>query len=54
MVHDDNLSLEPLSIHGWDVLGVGGDVSSLDILNGQVLDVETNVVSWNGLSDLLV
>jgi len=54
MVHDDNLSLEELGVHSWLSLGVGGDVSSLDILNGEVLNVETNVVSWNGLSDGLV
>jgi len=54
MVHDDNLSLEELGVHGWDVLGIRGDVSSLDVSDGETLDVETNVVSWDGLSDLLV
>ena len=54
MVHDDNLGLEPLSVHGWGVLGVGGNVSSLDVGNGKTLNVETNIVSWNSLSDLLV
>ena len=33
MVHDDNLGLEVFSIHGWDVLGIRSDVTSLDILN---------------------
>ena len=54
MVHNDNLSLEPLGISGWHVLGVGGDETSLDILDRETLDVETNIVSWNSLSDLLV
>lgn len=36
------------------VLGVGTDVSSSDILDGDVLDVETDVVSWETLGDLLV
>jgi len=54
MVHDDNLSLEELGVHSWLSLGVGSDVSSLDILNGEVLDVETNIVSWNSFSDRLV
>ena len=31
VVHDDNLGLEPLGIGGWDVLGVGSDVTSLDV-----------------------
>merc|ERR1719329_1825617 len=54
MVHDDNLGLEPLGIGSWDVLGVGGDETSLDIGDRETLNVETNIVSWNGLSDLLV
>ena len=33
MVHDDNLGLEVFSVHGWDVLGIRSDVTSLDILN---------------------
>ena len=54
MVHNDNLSLEELGIGSWVVLGIGGNETSLDILDGETLDVEANVVSWNGLSDLLV
>merc|ERR1712023_448678 len=54
MVHNDNLSLEELSVHGWRVLGIRSDVSSLDISDGKTLDVETDIVSWNGLLDLLV
>lgn len=54
MVHDDDLSLEVIGVHGWLVLGVGGDVTSLDVSDGKSLDVETNVVSWDGLSDGLV
>ena len=54
MVHDDNLSFEPLGVHSWLSLGVGGDVSSLDISDREILDVETNIVSWNSLGDRLV
>jgi len=54
MVEDDNLSDEGGGILGWVILGVGADITSLDILDGQVLDVETNVVTWGGLIDLLV
>jgi len=49
MVKDNNLGEEHLSILGWVVLGVRADISSLDILDGQVLDVETNIVSWESL-----
>merc|ERR1719449_58652 len=36
------------------VLGVRGDVSSLDVLHGDVLDVEADVVSGHGLGERLV
>ena len=48
MVHNDNLSLEPLGIIGWLVLVIGGDESSLDVSDGETLNVESNVVTWNG------
>jgi len=54
MVHDDNLSLEPLSVLCWLSLGIRGDVTSLDVSDGESLDVETNVVPWNSFGDLLV
>jgi hypothetical protein len=49
VVHDDDLGDEVLSVHSGVVLGIRSDVTSLDILDGQVLDVETNVVAWHGL-----
>jgi len=49
MVHDDNLGLEVIGIHGWGVLVIRSDVTSLDILNGKSLNIETNIVSWDGL-----
>jgi hypothetical protein len=54
MVHDDNLSLEPFGIGGWFSLGIGGNISSLDVSDRQVLDVESNVVSWDGFLNLFV
>merc|ERR1712100_215394 len=54
MVHDDNLSLEELSVLSWHILGIRSDITSLDISNRETLDVETDVVTWDGLSDLLV
>jgi hypothetical protein len=54
MVHNDNLGGEVLGVHSGDVLGIGSNVTSLDVLDGKVLNVETNIVSGLGLSDLLV
>ena len=34
VVHDDDLSLEGFGFLGWVILGVGGNVSSSDILDG--------------------
>merc|ERR1719402_1191984 len=50
VVEDDYLSLEVLGALGRVVLGVGGNVATLNILYGDVLDVETNVVAGDSLS----
>ena len=54
VVHDDDLSGEGLGLLGGVVLGVGGDVSSSDVLDGNVLDVESDVVTGAGLWEGLV
>jgi len=54
VVHDDDLSGEGLGLLGGVVLGVGGDVSSSDVLDGNVLDVESDVVTRAGLGEGLV
>jgi len=54
VVKDNNLGNKEGSVLGWVFLRVRGDVSSLDILDGQVLHVETNIVTWLGLIDGLV
>ena len=54
MVEDDHLGGEVLHTSGGLVLAVGGHVASLDVLHGDVLDVETNVVSGNSLGQRLV
>jgi len=54
MVEDDNLGGEVLGILAGIVLGVRAHEASLDVLDGQVLDVETNVVSGGSRLDLLV
>ncbi|KAH3687136.1 hypothetical protein WICPIJ_001891 [Wickerhamomyces pijperi] len=50
VVQDDNLSVERVRTLGWVVLGVRGNVTSSDFLDGNVLDVETNVVTWDTFS----
>merc|ERR1711974_291576 len=47
VVENDNLSNERSSFLRWVVLGVTANVSTLDFLDGDTLDVETNVVSRN-------
>jgi len=54
VVHDDDLGLEGLSLGGRIVLGVSAHVSTVDILDGNVLHVETDVISGHGLGDGLV
>ena len=53
---DKNIYLggEVLSSASGLVLGVGGDVSSLDVLSGDILDVESDVVAGNGLGQRFV
>jgi len=54
VVHDDDLSGEGLGLLGGVVLGVGGDVASSDVLDGDVLDVESDVVTGAGFGERLV
>ena len=54
MIEDNNLGSEVRDSRCRLVLGVRGDVSSLDVLHGDVLDVEANVVSGHSLGQRLV
>merc|ERR1719318_1760204 len=54
VVQDDDLSGEVSNTSCWLVLGVGGDIPSLDVLNRDVLDVEPNVISRGCLGERLV
>ena len=54
VVEDNDLGVERRATLGGIVLGVTADVTTSDILNGDVLDVETNVVTGETLSEELV
>ena len=54
VVKNNDLSSEVGDSRCWLVLGVGGDVSSLDVLDRDVLDVEANVVSRDSFWERLV
>merc|ERR1712133_195536 len=54
MIEDNNLGCEVRDSGCWLVLGVGGDISSLDVLDRDVLNVEANVVSGDSLWKRLV
>ena len=48
------MRVEVLALLGWVVLGVRGDVATTDFLDGDVLDVEANVVTGESLGKRLV
>ena len=54
VVQDNDLSSEVRHAGGGLVLGVRGHISSLDVLDRDVLDVEANVVSGDSLGEGLV
>lgn len=54
VVQDDDLSVEGSGSSGGVVLGVGSDVTTANLLDGDVLDVEADVVTGDTLLELLV
>jgi hypothetical protein len=54
VVEDDDLGVEGLGTLGGVVLGVTGNVATTDLLDGDVLDVEADVVTGDTLDKLLV
>jgi len=54
VVQDDDLSVEHLGGLGGIVLAVAGNVATTDFLDGDVLDVESDVVTGEGLGKRLV
>jgi len=49
VVEDDDLGVERLTSLGRIVLGVAANVASTNFLDGNVLDVESNIVTWKTL-----
>lgn len=54
VVEDDDLSIEGVGTLGGIVLGVTGNVATTNFLDGDVLDVEADVVTGNTLNELFV
>jgi len=54
VVKDDDLGVEVSGRAGGVLGGVTSNESTTDFLDGQVLDVESNVVPWDGLHERLV
>lgn len=54
VVENNDLGVEGLGTLGRVVLGVTGNVATTDLLDGNVLDVEANVVTGDTLNKLLV
>jgi len=54
VVEDNDLGVERLSTLWWVVLGVTSDVTTANFLYGNVLDVESDVVTWKTLDELFV
>jgi len=45
VIQDDNLSVESSNFSSGIILGIRGNITSFKIFNGNVFDVETNIVS---------
>jgi len=54
VVEDNDLGVEGLGTLWRVVLGVTSDVTTANFLDGNVLDVESDVVTWETLNELLV
>jgi len=52
VVQDDDLGVEGFGLVGWVFLAVRAHVTSSDIFDGDVLDVESDVVAWKTFWDL--
>lgn len=49
VVHDDDLSDETDGFSCGVILGIRTNVTSLELFNGKILNIESYVISWVGL-----
>lgn len=54
VVQDDDLSIERVGALWRVILGITGNITTTDFLDGYVLDVEADVVTWVARGELLV
>lgn len=54
VIQDDDLGKEGIGFSGWVSFGFRGNISSFDFFNRDIFDIETNIVSWDGFSELFV
>jgi hypothetical protein len=54
VVKDDDLGVERLGTLWWIVLGVTSNITTANFLDGNVLDVEADVVTWKTFDELFV
>jgi len=54
VVEDNDLGVEGLGTLGRIILRIAGYVPTADFLHGDVLDIETDVVTWDTLNELLM
>jgi hypothetical protein len=54
VVEDNDLGVEGVCTFRWVVLGVTSNVTTADFLNGDVLDVEADVVTWKAFDELFM
>jgi len=54
VIEDDNLGVKVFSFSSRVILFIGANISSLDVFNGDILDIETNVIPRNGFQHRFV
>lgn len=54
VIKNDDLSQESNSFSRWVSFRVRGNISSFKFFDGNVFNIETNIVSWNSFGELFV
>jgi hypothetical protein len=44
---DDNLSAETITFSGWVIVFIGSNITSFELFDRKIFDIETNIISWN-------